>query len=190
MLRTMSMTFDAPAREHHAPDVAILRPRARDYALVGALLMCTGAAIAVALYDVVPVASTALRAPMAGMLLLTAAVWLGMASIRNIAILLQKTDAAYYVDYQTRPPADWIERPARTFNNLMQLPMLFYVACLVMMQAPEVDSGQIGLAWLFVGLRALHAVAYIFWNQLASRFGSYVSSTVALAALLIRVFAM
>jgi hypothetical protein len=166
---------------------AELRPTARDYVVVGALLAGTVATCALATRDAGGVTTQALRAPMAGMLLLTALVWLAMALVRNFAVLLGPTDAAYYVDYKTRPPPDWVERPARAFNNLMQLPMLFYVACLLMMQGAAVDAGQVRLAWLFVGLRALHAGLYIAWNRLPSRFGSYVASSLVLVLIWVRI---
>lgn len=185
---TLPLEISAPPHDvHEAP--ALLRPSARDYAFVAALLGGAGLAMAAATRDAATVPSQALRAPIAGMLLLTAVVWLAMALVRNVAVLLGHTDAAYYVDYKTRPPPDWIERPARTFNNLMQLPVLFYAACLLMMLSPTVDAGQVRLAWLFVGLRVFHAGAYIAWNRLPSRFGSYVASSAVLITLWVRIFA-
>lgn len=167
---------------------AVLRPTLRDYGLVFALIAGTALALGAATQTDARVGSDALRGPLAALLLLTAVVWLAMALVRNVAVMTGRIDAAYYVDYKTRPPPDWIERPARTFNNLLQLPVLFYVACLLMMQAPTVDAGQVRVAWLFAGLRVLHAVAYVFWNRLPSRFGSYVASTLALIVLWVRIF--
>lgn len=187
----MTLQLDASAAaQEMSREPALLRPSARDYGFVAALLAGTAFACVLAIRGAVSVPSEALRAPMGGMLLLTALVWLAMALVRNLAVWLGHTDAAYYVDYKTRPPPDWIERPARAFNNLMQLPVLFHGACLLMMQGATVDSGQLQLAWLFVGLRALHAGVYVAWNHLPSRFGSYAASTVVLVLLWVRVLAV
>lgn len=65
--------------------------------------------------------------PVLAMGLLVAIVWLLMVVHRNLATLRGEAPDAYYVSYSGPVPADWIERPARAFNNLMQLPTLFYV---------------------------------------------------------------
>jgi len=167
---------------------ALGKPTLGDYAFVAMLLAATTAALVVAArtgHEVMT--SAALRAPMAGMLALTAVVWLSMVLVRNGSVMLGRAQSAYYVDYVRSPPPDWVERPARTFNNLMQVPTLFYVACLFMMQSPQLEVAQVRIAWLFVVLRTLHAGAYIGWNWLPSRFGLYLASCTVLIVLWLRI---
>ena len=76
-----------------------------------------------------------------------------------------------------------VERPARTFNNLMQLPMLFYVACLAILITRECDRAQVLLAWLFVALRVVHSAIYIAWNYVPARFTAWVAGSIALGVL-------
>jgi hypothetical protein len=93
----------------------------------------------------------------------------------------------YYLDYApAKLPPDWIERPARTFNNLMQLPALFYVVCLLMLATGVVDRPQIIMAWVFVALRAAHALIYMVWNHVPARFSAYVAGFVTLCFLWVR----
>ena len=44
----------------------------------------------------------------------------------------------------------------RNFMNLLELPMLFYVAGLMYYVAGRVDQTALVLAWSYVGLRAVH----------------------------------
>ena len=118
--------------------------------------------------------------PVFAMVLVVAVVALLMVSTRNIATLRGQVAARYYLAYSGPEPADWIERPARAFNNLMQLPTLFYVACTLMLVTAHVDRAQLAYAWLFVALRALHAVLYILWNPLPYRFGTWLMGLITL----------
>jgi hypothetical protein len=47
-------------------------------------------------------------------------------------VLMGAASVEYFRDYKGLPPREWIERPARTFNNLMQVPTLFYVVALLL----------------------------------------------------------
>lgn len=82
----------------------------------------------------------------------------------------------YYRRYDLAPPPEWVERPARVYNNLMEFPTVFYALCLLLMYSDAVDGPQWVLAWTFVLLRWAHAVAYLVWNYLPTRFGLYFAS--------------
>lgn len=159
-------------------------PTLRDYAIVSALLAAYAAGVVVLSRQTAMVIHERLLAPMGALVGLTGLVWLLMVLFRNYAALSQRASTDYYRLYDSSLlPEDWIERPARTFNNLLQMPMLFYVACLAMMQTDRVDEGQLALAWLFVATRLLHAFVYIVWNPLTYRFASWVASCLCLFAL-------
>src|SRR5262245_3372228 len=99
-----------------------------DYARVGSIFVVFGAAlVALGYADAAMPRRELLLRPMFAMLGLTAIVWVLMIGFRNGAILRGLASPAYYVAYNAAPPPDWIERPARTFNNLMQVPVLFYL---------------------------------------------------------------
>lgn len=124
--------------------------------------------------------------PVIAMASVVAVVWVLMVIFRNLATLRGETPSAYYVTYSGPTPADWIERPARAFNNLMQLPTLFYVVCVLMLVTAHFDRAQLAYAWIFVALRALHALVYIGWNVVAYRFATWVMSSITLLVLWLR----
>lgn len=69
------------------------------------------------------------------------------------------------------------------FNNLLQVPLLFYVWCLAMTQwQAAAGLWELG-AWAYVGLRLGHSVIQITHNRVMQRFGVWVCSNAVLAAL-------
>jgi hypothetical protein len=161
------------------------RPSLNDYLAVSAFLaLFSGALSLVTRLAPLGAAEPAmLLGPMFALVALTALIWLLMVIVRNASILRGLVSARYFVDYRTQPPAEWTERPAATFNNLMQVPTLFYVVCLLMMQTGQLDHAQVWLAWIFPAARLLHAIAYIGWNRLPSRFASWVAGCITLGVI-------
>ncbi len=121
--------------------------------------------------------------PMLVLAALTFAALLSTASIRNWAVRTRRMSVKYARDLRTDPPAEWIERPARTYNNLMQAPSLFYVISLLMIVTPWTDAAQIRLAWAFVALRAAHALIFLAANNVPLRFAAFAASSLALMAM-------
>ena len=164
------------------------RPTLTNYIVVYAVLIaCVAMAVLIVRADASPTTPSTLVPPMFGMLGLTAVIWILMAVLRNLMVMLGKASMRYYHRYVEEPPAEWIERPARVFNNLMQVPPLFYVVCLLAMTLGQVDTVQVSLAWLFVGLRTVHAFIMLAWNFVPYRFAAYNAATIALVALAFRV---
>jgi hypothetical protein len=128
-----------------------------------------------------------LVSPMAALFTLTASVWLIMVVARNVAVIRGHASLGYFADFKSDIPADdRFERPARTFNNLMQVPALFYVICLLMLIVKEADNVQIALAWAFVVLRCIHAIIYMAVNWVPYRFATWASSCIILGTLWFR----
>lgn len=160
------------------------RPLVSEYVAIGAIF-----ALGIAL--IVSITSQAAEAvgprglvkPMLALFALTSAVWLAMVLIRNGAVIFRRASVKYYRDYKSDAPDEWIERPARTFNNLMQVPTLFYVISILMMLEPHIDISQIRLAWMFVATRALHAIVYICFNYVPVRFAIYAVSCIVLGVI-------
>jgi hypothetical protein len=126
----------------------------------------------------------ALLGPVFALVALTGLITLLMIFARNIAVMVGRASAAYYADYKPEAaPAEWIERPARTFNNLMQVPVLFYLACVLMLVTGTLDRAQLALAWMFVAVRGVHALIYIGWNYVPARFAAWVSGCIVLGVL-------
>ncbi|MGQ0698452.1 MAG: MAPEG family protein [Panacagrimonas sp.] len=165
----------------------------RSLALSYAILTPALVAVCVGLYLIVERAAPgvvdpkALIAPVVALVGLTGVVWVLMFVFRNFAVARGDASILYYQAYRaSEAPSEWIERPARAFMNLLEVPVLFYVLCILMLVTRICDAAQVQLAWVFVGLRALHALIYIGVNHVPSRLGAYVASGAALVVMWFR----
>ena len=74
--------------------------------------------------------------------------------------------------------------------NLLELPMLFYVVCVLnYIAGPTVSAATLALVWSYVGLRAMHSLIHLTYNDVMHRLAFFVASNLALAALWIAFFA-
>jgi hypothetical protein len=162
------------------------------YLTIGALLAAF-LAVLVGVVQMTPasaqVEGAALIRPVVALVVLTAIVALLMAVYRHVAVIRGAASRRYFQTFTTDAPAEWVERPARAYMNLLELPVLFYVLCLLMLTTGKFDPVQVSLAWLFVVVRYLHAVIYIGFNQVPLRFTAFVTGVLTLAVMWTR-FAM
>jgi hypothetical protein len=105
---------------------------------------------------------------------------------RTTAVSRGAASIGYYRGYTGDAPPEWIERPARAFMNLLEVPVLFYLVCVLMLVTQRFDGTQVALAWTFVAIRAAHAAIHIGWNDVRVRFAAYLSGCLVLAALWMR----
>jgi hypothetical protein len=89
----------------------------------------------------------------------------------------------------TNVPAD-VRIPNRNFMNLLEMPVLFYVACLTLYITKSVDPASLVLAWLYLALRAAHSIVHVTYNKVFHRLAAYAASNVILAVIWLRVFLM
>ena len=80
--------------------------------------------------------------------------------------------------------------PNRNYMNLLELPMLFYVVCVLnYITSPTVSMLTLALAWSYVALRALHTVVHLTYNNVMHRLACFATSNFVLLALWIAFFA-
>ena len=135
-----------------------------------------------------PNASELIR-PIVALVALTGVVWALMVVVRNTAVFRGLASVGYYRGYTGTAPPEWIERPARAFMNLLEVPVLFYLVCVLMLVTQRFDATQVTLAWTFVAIRVAHAAIHITWNDVRVRFAAYLAGCLVLAVLWFR-FAM
>lgn len=69
------------------------------------------------------------------------------------------------------------------FNNLLQVPVLFYVLCLAVAQSGSGGELFLAGAWAYVLLRVLHSAIQITHNRVPHRFYVWLTSNLILIAL-------
>jgi hypothetical protein len=80
--------------------------------------------------------------------------------------------------------------PNRNYMNLLELPVLFYLACLTLVVTAKVEPWSVGLAWGFVVLRIAHSLVHLTYNNVFHRARIFGASAILLIALWIRIVAI
>ena len=127
-------------------------------------------------------------APMGAMALLTFLV-LGFIPARRFRAVFarQVTADDFKLGESAAVPAH-VAVANRNFMNLLELPILFYVICLMYFVAGRLDQTALMVAWAYVALRAVHSVIHIAYNNVIHRLTAYAVSNVVLMALWVLFF--
>ena len=119
------------------------------YLLIGAILAAF-VAVLVAVVRTTPAparivqgAAAALIQPLVALVVLTAIVFLMAVVYRNVAVIRGAASQRYFRTFSDDKPAEWVERPVRTYMNLLELPVLFYVVCLLMLTTGKFDPSRL-----------------------------------------------
>jgi hypothetical protein len=83
-----------------------------------------------------------------------------------------------YGESERVPPE--VSIPNRNMMNLLELPVLFYVACLTYFVTERIDDGALTLAWAYVGLRVAHSAIHLTYNRVRHRLVAFAVSNVVL----------
>jgi len=67
--------------------------------------------------------------------------------------------------------------------NLLELPVLFYVACLLIYTTDVTSPTMIAVAWLYVGLRVVHSLIHLSYNDVLHRLAAFAASNLVLVVL-------
>jgi hypothetical protein len=81
-----------------------------------------------------------------------------------------------------RVPAH-VSIPNRNYMNLLELPMLFYVACIALYVTSRVRMLELDLAWAYVALRVAHSAVHLTTNHIFTRLTFFALSNVVLGVM-------
>jgi hypothetical protein len=95
-----------------------------------------------------------------------------------------KRDDFKYGESANVPPHVLI--PNRNYMNLLEAPVLFYVACLTLYLTKSGSTGYLILAWAYVILRIMHSLVHLTYNKVMHRLGFFAASNVVLIAIWVR----
>ena len=69
------------------------------------------------------------------------------------------------------------------FADLLEMPVLFYVVCLMAVVATRVDETMLDLAWAYVALRILHSAVHLTYDSPTHRTVLFALSNFAVLAM-------
>ena len=124
--------------------------------------------------------------PMAALVVLTFAVLLVVPVRRFKAAFARQVTARdfKYGESGNVPPE--VSIPNRNYMNLLESPVLFYVACITLYVMKSVDAAALYLAWVYVALRCGHSLVHLTYNKVMHRLALFALSYVVLGAIWIR----
>lgn len=77
----------------------------------------------------------------------------------------------------------YVSIPNRNYMNLLEIPVLFYVACLLLYVTAGGSKLAVIFAWAYVALRVLHSLIHLSYNNVIHRLAAFALSNFALIAL-------
>ena len=95
---------------------------------------------------------------------------------REVAI-----DDFKYGESDKVPPR--VSLPNRNLVNLLEMPVLFYVVCLMLFVTAGASPLAVALAWAYVALRVVHSCIHLTYNRVVHRLAVFAASNGVLAAL-------
>ena len=121
--------------------------------------------------------------PMGALALLTFLVLTVIPVKRFRSAFAGETGPADYKYGESAKVPGHVSIPNRNYMNLLEMPVLFYVVCLMLHQAGRVDATFLVLAWIYVGLRVAHSVVHLSYNHVMHRLALFATSNFVIVAL-------
>ena len=121
--------------------------------------------------------------PAIAMFFLTASLVARMGFLRVRAVRRGEISIAYYRLYNEGLQPDRLQQIGRHVQNHFEAPPLFYAVLLFLYVTGGVTPVSVGLAWLYVGLRAVHSVVHLGRNDVRQRLMVWATSMFVLGCL-------
>jgi len=112
------------------------------------------------------------------MLTLGIAIWMGR--LRFVAVKRGDLNPRYYELNRGGKVPDYLAKVSQNYDNLLELPILFYVVAGLLYATKQVESAQLVLAWLFVGSRSIHSYIHTTSNNVRYRMRAFLAGGVVL----------
>lgn len=131
--------------------------------------------------------STPILLPVLAQILLTFIVWLSLCSARVGTIVTKRLNPQLLADEtQEKRILQGSINISDNFENLLEIPVLFFFAVFLIYQRNLVDTTYVTSAWLFVILRGVHSLIHCTYNKIRHRFFVYILSSVIVWAIWLR----
>jgi len=128
--------------------------------------------------------------PLLAQVLLTFIVW-GLLYFTRVREMKQKNIHPQALKARSQAQGLLVDSaaPANNFANLLEMPVLFYLAVLLSLLLLVQDPVLVALAWTFVALRTVHSFIHCTYNRVMHRFLVYFTSCMILLLMWLRLAA-
>jgi len=120
--------------------------------------------------------------PMLALVCLTFMVLLALGVLRVGGLVTGRFRQTYYQLFRESDDQepDLVRAISRNYHNLLELPVLFYVGCLLAYTADLVTQLLVILAWVFVALRVVHTTIHVTYNRVRDRAAVFITGSFVL----------
>ena len=129
------------------------------------------------------ISQTSIILPCLAMIGITVVVWIRLYFERVGEMRLRRIPAQAIASSREAAKRLHNTKAADNFRNLFEIPVLFYVLCILAFAAQMATPLLVAGAWTFVALRAIHSLIHCTYNRVMHRFLVYVLSTLILFAM-------
>ena len=114
--------------------------------------------------------------PMAALFLLNIIVMFTMLFFRIKAVRTRKVSPRYFKLNKGEDIPDHLEALSQNYSNLLELPLLFYIACITLIVLNLNVQDFVVYAWMYVGFRYLHSLIHVTYNHILHRLFVFAAS--------------
>lgn len=107
--------------------------------------------------------------PMFMMVMLTFVVMLITIRVRTSSVRRGEVPIKYFSVFQGSDVPEMVHKTSRHFDNLFEVPVLFYIAGVLYLALGMTESFTINAAWAFVLTRIVHTCIHLGYNNILHR---------------------
>ncbi len=107
--------------------------------------------------------------PVIALVTLTFGIVLWMAKLRFRASIRGDIDPRYFKLNRGYEVPEYLAKVTQNYDNLVEMPILFYTVCCLLYASGQVELAQLILAWLYVSSRFIHSYIHTTSNRLLLR---------------------
>ncbi|GER06013.1 hypothetical protein GCM10007972_07590 [Iodidimonas muriae] len=127
--------------------------------------------------------NSAIFYPVAVLVLWTLAILLMVGLSRLGAVKKGQVPLSFYRLYRGGEEPDKLAAMGRHFHNLLEVPPLFYLTCIIAYLTQSVSTAMMILAWGFVASRLLHSAIHLGGNKVQARFSVFLIGVLIVVAM-------
>ena len=121
--------------------------------------------------------------PLIVLITLTMFVAIRLLVLRILAVRKGELKVGYFRMNQGAEAPAALTRTTQHYDNLFEMPLLFYAIVIILFVTSRVDMFQLVLAWSYVVLRLAHAFIHITYNNVLHRMYVFLVSTILMFAM-------
>lgn len=128
----------------------------------------------------------ALMYPTAVLVMLTFAVGISLVIYRFSLVRGGQLNPGYFKLNRGGKPPVRHEALEHNYSNLFEVPILYYSAVALAIATHNIDATLITMAWVFVGLRIVHTLVHVLYNNVIHRLIVFFTGVVTVGAIWVK----